>query len=103
MEMKTYKEDEYVPGNEKVYRVQYKDGATYQYSPGHSSLVENISPEVLEAQRNASRTTPAKSTGGIEWFEGAGCVMFTILVLLPIAAFILIWGVYPAILLIFGE
>lgn len=42
----TYNEGDYVPEELEVFRVKYDDGATYEYSPGHARLVENISPEV---------------------------------------------------------
>lgn len=95
-----YNEYDYVPGGVEVYRVKYKDGATYEYRPGRARLVENVSPEVRYAQRNASRTTPAKPTWGIEWFEGAGSLMFFVLFILPMLLCILVYGVYPVLLII---
>lgn len=82
-----------------VYRVTYEDGKTYEYGPGYARLIENISADVLEAQKNASRTTPAKQTWGIQWFDGAGLVMFFVLFILPMLLCILVYGVYPALLI----
>lgn len=67
----TYKENDYVPPSVTHYRVEYKDGATYEYSPGHASLMYNgvrikSSGVVIPNDR-------------VPWFDGAGRILFTVI------------------------